>query len=692
VSGPRKPKILLVEDQPAVVATIAELLSAEGYELLVRRTGRAALAALDEELPDAVLLDLGLPDMDGLEVCYSIKSHPFSGHVPVLVLTARSEDEALVHAFEHGADDFVAKPIFLPELLARLRSHLRTKALREQLEADRNILQQILQITGSLLTSSPEHDIFHELIHQLSMLFDASRVSIVLPEQSGELLRVVSTTDFPLVHELKVSLWKYPEVQKSLASKEVILVQDTLTDELMAPVHGELRQAQVGSILVIPILSEDGVHGALLLKRHRQQPSFGERDVWLCRLITQGVAALLRNYDLHRDLQRNLQQLKDTRDRLLQSERLSSLGQFVAGIAHELNNPLMGIISFSQLLLKSHHSPFVRQSLGRIAHEAERCRRVVRNLLTFTRTHTDDKEPMDLNAVVESVLESRHDQFRTARIELVAELDPALPPVLGSVHQFEQVLYNLTDNALAALAHASVSPRLSVSTCLAGGKVELRFEDNGPGMRDEVKQRIFEPFFTTKAAGSGTGLGLSIVKGIVEEHGGSIAVQSESGRGAHFLLQMPAHLEAPLAAPVRPQPATLNLQGEGRAILLVDDEPTIREALGNFLRLQRFEVHTAASALEALELCRARSFDALLLDLRLPDLSGSELYRRLVALRPELRGRFLLTSGNGMCSETRDLVASAGEAFLAKPFTFDELTGGLERALSDGELAARREE
>src|SRR5262245_30570842 len=219
-----KPRILLVEDYAPFTGTIEKLLGSEGYEVLVRETGAAALSAFSELHPDLVILDLGLPDIDGLDVCYAIKQHPFAYHIPVLVMTARREQDGLVRAFECGADDYITKPVFLPGLLARVRSHLRGKSLYEQVEADRSTLQQILEITGNILSSSPEQDIFHELIHQLNLLFDAARVSIVLPDDVGEFLRVVSTTDFPLIHELKVSVWKYPEVQKAMNTRDVVLI------------------------------------------------------------------------------------------------------------------------------------------------------------------------------------------------------------------------------------------------------------------------------------------------------------------------------------------------------------------------------------------------------------------------------------------------------------------------------------
>jgi signal transduction histidine kinase len=676
-----KPRILLVEDYAPFTSTIEKLLAGEGYEVIVRVSGAAALSAFAEQHPDLVVLDLGLPDIDGLEVCYAIKQHPFARHIPVLVMTARREQDGLVRAFECGADDYLTKPVFLPGLLARVRAHLKSKTLFEEVEADRGTLQQILEITGNILSSSPDQDIFHELIHQLNLLFDAARVSIVLPDADGEWLRVVSTTDFPLVQELKVSVWKYPEVQKAMHTRDVVLIRDVLSDTLMAPVCSELEQAQVGSILVIPILSEDGAHGALLLKRTRSQDEFTDRDVWLCRLISQAVAALLRNHDLHKDLERNLKQLQETRDRLLQSEKLSSLGQFVAGIAHELNNPLTGIISFTQLLLKSHQSPFVRQSLGRIAQEAERCRRVVRNLLTFSRTHTAEKEPIDLNALIETMLEGRRNQFQMAQIRLATDLEPGLSAVLGNTHQFEQILSNLMDNALAALAHASVPPRLTITSRQQAGKVHLVFSDNGPGMRAEVRERIFEPFFTTKAAGSGTGLGMTIVKGIVEEHGGTIEVQSEPGQGASFLLGFPALVRSSLSIESFETTFRQGPNGDGRRILLVDDEAAILEALAGFLRMQQYEVHTATRGMEAVEACRQRHFDAVVLDLRLPDITGRELHEVLLQMDPALATHFVFTSGDGMTREMRPLIEKAEETFLAKPFTFDELTGVLEHAL-----------
>ncbi len=686
----RRPKILLIEDDRGVAQTVVEFLSEQSYQVLVCRSGSEGLSVFGSEHPDLVLLDLGLPDIDGIEVCYTLKHHPFAHYVPVLILTARTDRQNLLLAFENGADDYITKPIFFPELLARVRSHLRHKLLYEQVEHDRASLHQTLEFTGALLRSDPRQDIHQNILHQISMLFEAQRVSLLLPGDTGERLRVLSSTDSAAAGGLQLEMWKYPEVQRLLDTQEVVLVRDVGQDQLMRPVSHRLAGVDIRSVLAVPILEGDVVHTALLLRRSAAQGPFTERDLWLCRLIGDALGAMLRNHNLHKQLERHLRQLRQARDRLLKSERLSSLGQFVAGIARELNDPLLNILGSVKLLHKSQHSPFLRQNLARVVEETERCVRVAKNLLSFSQTHSVEKEAVDLSQLVDHFLIDWRDRLASSGIQLKTELEAGLPPAGANVHQLQQVLSNLFDNAVAALAHNTEPPVLSVVTRRTEEqRSELLIIDNGPGMRPEVQEHIFEPFFTTKAIGSGAGLGMTIVKGIVEEHGGTLEVTSEIGGGTQVLLRFPAAPqwlaetgggESELAAD-----EGARLKGHGRKILLVDDEKSILEALQSLLHRRGFEVTGVADGTCALEACQGSEFAAALVDWRLPDISGVELYERFFEVAPGLMRRCVWTSGDLFNQELTSFLGKTGAVFLPKPFTFDELLGRLAEVLEEEE-------
>jgi two-component system NtrC family sensor kinase len=250
-----------------------------------------------------------------------------------------------------------------------------------------------------------------------------------------------------------------------------------------------------------------------------------------------------------------LDRLKSTQAQLLQAEKLSAIGQLVAGVAHELNNPLTSVIGFAQLLeseLRSGGAPRPAEEVGmdlrRIAEESQRAASIVRNLLAFARRQSAARAPQDLTELVQRVLSLRTYEFRLSSVELVTEFEPGLPAVVADGSQLQQALLNLILNAERAM-RGRASRRLTVAVRLdsRAGAVELSVTDTGHGIDHENLNRIFDPFFTTREVGEGTGLGLSICYGIVRDHGGQIAVASKVQVGTTFTILLPARVEPPAA-------------------------------------------------------------------------------------------------------------------------------------------------
>jgi two-component system NtrC family sensor kinase len=253
--------------------------------------------------------------------------------------------------------------------------------------------------------------------------------------------------------------------------------------------------------------------------------------------------------------------LKTTQAQLLQAEKLSAIGQLVAGVAHELNNPLTSVIGYAQLLQEEVRetakadavpvNPQLARDLRRIAEESERAAKIVRNLLAFARRQSAERAPQDIADVMSRVLSLRAYEFRLNAIELETDFQPGLPPVLGDGGQLQQALLNLLLNAEQAMRSRSVRKiRVSARHIPEADAIELRIADSGQGIPDENLRRIFDPFFTTREVGEGTGLGLSICYGIVRDHGGQISVESRVGQGTTFKMLLPARAAAP-AEPLR---------------------------------------------------------------------------------------------------------------------------------------------
>jgi PAS domain S-box-containing protein len=231
---------------------------------------------------------------------------------------------------------------------------------------------------------------------------------------------------------------------------------------------------------------------------------------------------------------------------LVQSEKLSAIGEIVAGVAHELNNPLTGILGYAQLVLSAKVEPSLHARIEHIASEAERCRKIVQNLLSFARHYDSEKTVHNANDILSEVLQLREYQIRIDGIDLEINLAPDLPNLCVDSHELQRVFLNIVNNAQQALATVqNRRKKLVISTFAKDKWVHVRFEDNGPGIPESIQTKVFDPFFTTKGVGEGTGLGLSVSYGVVKEHGGRIDLESKEGKGAAFTIVLPVPESAP---------------------------------------------------------------------------------------------------------------------------------------------------
>ncbi len=357
------------------------------------------------------------------------------------------------------------------------------------------------------------------------------------------------------------------------------------------------------------------------------------------------------------------------RERVFQSEKMASVGQLVSGVAHELNNPLTGILGFAQLLLARDLDPESRRYVETIAGEAERASKIVQNLLSFARRRRPEKALVNLNALVERVLELREYELRVHDIEVQRDYAPELPPCFADAHQIQQVLLNVLINAEQAVKGVRGPRRIAVRTASAAGWVRVTVQDSGPGIAPEHLRRVFDPFFTTKPVGEGTGLGLTISYGIVEEHHGRISVDSRLGEGATVTIDLPAAQEGVRvdATPGGAVPASRGAAARSR-ILVVDDEQAIRDLLVGLLSLDGHRVEAVRTGVEALRRLAEQPYDAIITDIRMPEMDGIEFYNRILHEHPELARRVIFTTGDTISPDTRAFVEATTAPFLAKPF------------------------
>jgi signal transduction histidine kinase/CheY-like chemotaxis protein len=372
------------------------------------------------------------------------------------------------------------------------------------------------------------------------------------------------------------------------------------------------------------------------------------------------------------ELEKTVETLKNTQAQLIQSEKLSAVGQFVAGVTHELNNPLTAVIGFADLLGSLETSEKSRHHLEVIARSARRCHKIVQSLLGFARQHEPERRLVEVNQSIGDALEIMAYDLRTSNITVVKELADGLPEIMADPHQLQQVFVNIFGNARQAIEPFRRDGEIVVRTRLADARVQIEFQDNGPGIRPDSLSRIFDPFFTTKPVGKGTGLGLSLSYGIIQEHGGKISVRSQVGHGALFLIELPVATEGPAAGGAVAEAVARAEVPAGTRVLVVDDEEWILQLTEELLRAEGYDVATANSGEKALKLIEAGAFDAIVCDWKMPGLNGMHLYEQLRETRPAAADRMLFMTGDVINEIFQKFLARCARTCLSKPFAIED--------------------
>jgi signal transduction histidine kinase len=365
-------------------------------------------------------------------------------------------------------------------------------------------------------------------------------------------------------------------------------------------------------------------------------------------------------------------EIQSQREALHQSEKLNALGTLLAGVAHELNNPLSVVVGHSFLLADTAMDEKVKNRAEKIGKAAQRCSAIVKNFLAMARQSKQVLSEVDINGVISGTLEITGYVLKTARIEIDTDLTKKLPSVWGDSDQIGQVVMNLVINAKQALETQEGQKRISIDSRISADKksVVIGVSDNGPGVPEDAKKRIFDPFYTTKGVGIGTGLGLSVSRGIVEAHHGSIAVRNNTDNGAVFEVRLPISQGHDKERRSRPSSQTTT---NSYSILIVDDEPEVMETLSELLEAQGHRVIQAESGAAALHLLSELDCDLILCDLRMPVMDGPELYRQVCRSFPHLSKRIAFVTGDILDPSSGDFLEAANLPYLEKPFGPDEV-------------------
>jgi signal transduction histidine kinase/CheY-like chemotaxis protein len=374
---------------------------------------------------------------------------------------------------------------------------------------------------------------------------------------------------------------------------------------------------------------------------------------------------------------------RQIQSKLLQTEKMAAVGQLVSGIAHELNNPLTAIMGYGQLLLGQRLAPEQFAEATKVFQQAERARRIVKNLLYFARENEPERTRVDLNEIVERTLALRSYELRVENILVECELAGDLPGTMADPYQLQQVVLNLLMNSEQALLQERGQGKVKIKTRLTDGqRIAIEISDDGPGVPREIASRIFDPFFTTKPFGVGTGLGLSIVYGIVKQHGGEVTFENQSSGGARFVVELPV-LEIPAheRRPAMPEFASASQPVRSGRILVVEDEPAVAQLIVDVLREEGHQVEAVLESQEGLARLSRTHYDLVVCDLRMPRLDGPAFYEALIRAGSPAQDHILFVTGDTLAPRTMQFLEKSKLPYLAKPFLVEELKLAVNRRL-----------
>ncbi|MFC2006854.1 PAS domain S-box protein [Chloroflexota bacterium] len=369
------------------------------------------------------------------------------------------------------------------------------------------------------------------------------------------------------------------------------------------------------------------------------------------------------------------------RQELIVSSRLATVGEMAAGIAHEINNPLTGVVGFSDLLLKKELPEDIRKDVGIIYEGAQRIANIIDRMLRFARQTKPETKQVNINDIIETTLAMRASEMKTSNINVTTELAPGLPLTSADAGLLQQAFLNIILNAEMAMKLAHNKGSLKIKTERINNTVRATFEDDGPGISRENIDKVFDPFFTTRDPDKGTGLGLSICHSIIMQHTGKIYARSTPGKGATFIVELPIVDHGEQLALDEPAVAGTKSTSKAR-ILVVDDDPIVQEFLTAVLTEEGHKVDIVDNGDDAMERLGSEEYDVILLDVKLPGISGIDIYEELDKSSKSLVSKVIFITGDMMSVDTMVFIKSAQAPYLTKPFDAEQLTKEIGRILS----------
>jgi len=622
--------VLVVDDNAEIRDLLRTELELQGYIVHTLTNGAEALDVIPGLQPDAILMDISMPAMSGIETTRTLKSIRQIRHIPVIMITASDNKEDILQSFEAGATDYVKKPVFIPELHSRLKTVLTSKKIYDELQKSEKKYRLLVENVNEAI-----------LVAQDKMLrfFNAKASEIIDLQESNSTLQ----------HMLEMI---HPDDRGKMLEHQA----QTLRGDMPPPA------------LPLRIVSRDGDTRWLEVKAVSIEWESSPATLNLISDITQRKKA--------EEEQRQFESLRR------HSQKMEAVGTLAGGIAHEFNNLLQVVKGYAQLLLldRDHKEPDHKR-LQEVVRAASRGGELTQQLLTFSRSVESERRPVDLNREVKQVKKLLDRTFpKTINIEL--RLSDDLKMLNADPNQIQQSILNMAVNAKDAMPEGG---KLVIETKLVrldgefcnnhpeaepGDYAILKIMDTGHGMDKETLERVFEPFYTTKGLANHSGLGLAMIEGIVKSHNGFILSDSKPRMGTIFQIYLPATESMQETT----EKALVEIpKGGAETILLVDDEDSIRELGKEMLSKSGYSVFLAAdgeSALKVYQNSRER-IDLIILDLIMPGMGGEKCLEELLEVNPQ--ARVIVASGHLPDQQTTKVIEAKTSDFIRKPYNVKEM-------------------
>ncbi len=659
-------KILIIEDETPIRLSVAAYLNDFGFQTVEAENGRIGLEVFRRESPDLILLDLRMPEMDGLKVLSVLAVE--APDTPSIVVSGTGKIDDAIEALRAGAWDYVLKPIRDMQVLLHAINKARERA--KLLQENRRHQENLEDLVKERAT---------ELVNEINERRSAEKA-----------LRASEERYRTLIDTAREGVWVLDiDACTTFVNRQMAGMLGCTTEEMVGRSMYDFLDDAHKAVLKEKLIRRQAGHGEQYDQLFRHKDGSEICGIVNASPLFNAQGEVVGSFGMITDVTERMSLQK----RLQQAQRMEAIGTLAGGIAHDFNNILGAIIGYGQLLRFDlpKTSGQSHRYLEGVLKAADRAKNLVQQILTFSRQAREERKPLLLVPIIKESIKFLRASIPTS-IEIRLHLESETSVVLADPTQMHQVLMNLCTNAAQAMGNESGVLEVALSDVdieyeadelalekQSGPYIRLAVSDTGEGILPENVECIFDPFFTTKDLGQGTGMGLSVVHGIVRSHGGTIRVTSEPGKGTQFEVLLPRHELEPIETEIH-NSATLARGTE--KILVVDDEESIVDILKQTLLYLGYKVEGESSSLNALETFRSKpaGFDLVITDMTMPGLTGAKLARELMDIRPDIP--IILCTGFSDKISTEEAKAIGIRELLLKPLDTASLADKVRKVLN----------